>query len=91
MSTLSNLLNPELLERSNGKTVLTTHVCTRRLWSLNELIPADTPSGLDYGKDSASTCLGFDLKRLGFPSRSRLLGHRATQLLNACSFGRSWV
>lgn len=46
MSTLSNLLNPELLERSNGKTVLTTHVCTRRFWSLNELIPTDTRNGV---------------------------------------------
>lgn len=46
MSTLSNLLNPELLERSNEKTVLTTRVRTRRFWSLNELIPADTRSGV---------------------------------------------
>lgn len=31
MSTLSNLLNPELLERSDGKTVQITHVHTQVL------------------------------------------------------------
>lgn len=46
MSTFSNLLNPELLKRSNEKTVLTTHARAHRLWSLNELIPADTPSAV---------------------------------------------